>query len=438
MLHALGDSWRELSADLRELRRQGPWRPKPEKGLRRVLLCACWLGVHVNAAVWMIIYGAFSRSPGLAAVWLFFTSLAGLCYLLVTFSDPGFVSAPALQEMIDAAGLQISVTAPDEASAGTLESGECKSSCESSSSDVPGAAAAGTAGGIELRGVEHSAENADAATAEMMPVIAVGAGKATLSGAAKGASSVVRELEVVPGDDGSTEGAGAAHDRVTQVDGGLSERYVWKGGSRLISQPDSSAPPPLSEPASRFFSHFSDKAGMLVPLRAKYSKKHQKIVAKFDHYCHLLGNSVGELNHGRFWWLLLLQVISIWLGKWLVDHAFIHVRATKGLSERWLVYNIPLLIIDLLSYIFGIPLAILLLIHSFHGLTSNTTYEFIKWDKIEYLKGFYEFTCPFSEGFWGNLGRFCCPRGFKLWERPAPEGEWPENCWRNRYWSCCA
>ena len=40
----------------------------------------------------------------------------------------------------------------------------------------------------------------------------------------------------------------------------------------------------------------------------KYSKKHRRIIAKFDHYCYLLGNAVGEGNHGDFWRFLFVQV----------------------------------------------------------------------------------------------------------------------------------
>lgn len=51
-------------------------------------------------------------------------------------------------------------------------------------------------------------------------------------------------------------------------------------------------------------------------------------------------------------------------------------------------------------------------------------------------QGFYEFSCPFSEGLWLNLRNFCCPHGVRLWARPLPEREWPETCWRNRYYTC--
>ena len=57
-------------------------------------------------------------------------------------------------------------------------------------------------------------------------------------------------------------------------------------------------------------------------------------------------------------------------------------------------------------------------------------------EKLAYLKGFYECSCPFSEGWIENVRHFCCPRGPKLWRRPDPESEWPETIYRNRYYTC--
>ena len=47
---------------------------------------------------------------------------------------------------------------------------------------------------------------------------------------------------------------------------------------------------------------------MHLPIRGKYTKKHGRVVAKFDHYCYMLGNSVGEMNHGLFYRFLFVQV----------------------------------------------------------------------------------------------------------------------------------
>ena len=212
-----------------------------------------------------------------------------------------------------------------------------------------------------------------------------------------------------------------------------------------------------------YFVGWADAVELHVPIRGKYCKKHGRIVGarrnfwrkisaqfsrrnsrrtladglppsagKFDHYCYALGNSVGELNHGAFWRFLFVQTTAIWTGKFLLDHAYLAI----GRRVVWAAVNAPLLAVNILSWAFGVPLSILLLVHGFNACTSTTTYEFLKLEKLAYLKGFYECSCPFSEGWIENVRHFCCPRGPKLWRRPDPESEWPETIYRNRYYTC--
>eukprot|EP00965_Chrysotila_dentata_P091833 3031824-Pleurochrysis_carterae.AAC.3 len=114
--------------------------------------------------------------------------------------------------------------------------------------------------------------------------------------------------------------------------------------------------------------------------------------------------------------------------KGIIDRHYLHFSA----GSPWAAANVPLMILDVLAYVFGIPLSLVLLIHSYLAATSTTTFEFIKMEKLDYLRGFYEFSCPFSQGLCTNLRHFCCPRGLQLWARPPPESEWPETWWRNR------
>ena len=61
----------------------------------------------------------------------------------------------------------------------------------------------------------------------------------------------------------------------------------------------------------------------------------RRVVAKFDHYCYMLGNSVGELNHGRFYRMVFAQLISIWTGYWLIHHAYLSFHS----SIAWTIAN---------------------------------------------------------------------------------------------------
>ena len=76
------------------------------------------------------------------------------------------------------------------------------------------------------------------------------------------------------------------------------------GGHALADARQVSGRPSNPEPA--------DLRGGCPPsaraVRVQYTKKTGRVIAKFDHYCYLLGNAVGEGNHGDFWRFLFVQV----------------------------------------------------------------------------------------------------------------------------------
>ncbi len=91
----------------------------PAKGLRRSVLICGWLALHIFELAVLIVYGAFPRGPVHASWWLLTTLVAGLLYIRVVFSDPGFVDAAMLQRMVDDLGLSVTVAGTD-ASRGLL------------------------------------------------------------------------------------------------------------------------------------------------------------------------------------------------------------------------------------------------------------------------------------------------------------------------------
>jgi hypothetical protein len=98
----------ELRQDWRSYRAQG-WssvlRERPAKGLRRSVLIAGWLTLHAFEAVAITVYGlpwGPSGAPKRTVLWLLITSLAGLQYVRLVFSDPGFLTPEALQALADA------------------------------------------------------------------------------------------------------------------------------------------------------------------------------------------------------------------------------------------------------------------------------------------------------------------------------------------------
>eukprot|EP00962_Isochrysis_galbana_P011060 scaffold3097_cov119-Isochrysis_galbana.AAC.1 len=98
----------ELRQDWRSYRAQG-WsnvlREHPAKGLRRSVLIAGWLALHGFEAVAITVYGlpwGPSGAPVRTVLWLLVTSLAGLQYVRLVFSDPGFLTPASVQALADA------------------------------------------------------------------------------------------------------------------------------------------------------------------------------------------------------------------------------------------------------------------------------------------------------------------------------------------------
>jgi hypothetical protein len=120
LLLAFRDSFSELVADARLARTEGLFVKPPAKGVRRSVLCCGWVVLHVFELVVLLGYGAFPKGPAHAVWWLLATLLAGVLYVRVCFSDPGFLSPLTVQRMADDLGLDVTVAGSD-ATRGLLE-----------------------------------------------------------------------------------------------------------------------------------------------------------------------------------------------------------------------------------------------------------------------------------------------------------------------------
>ena len=81
-----------------------------------------------------------------------------------------------------------------------------------------------------------------------------------------------------------------------------------------------------------------------------------------------------------------------------------------------------------------------------------TTYEFMRSNRIDYLKGTRDFDLPYSRGLTTNMKFFFFKDGLlhiifnhkwepQNWKLPGKivrdSEEWWDNLWENKYWSCC-
>lgn len=202
---------------------------------------------------------------------------------------------------------------------------------------------------------------------------------------------------------------------------------------------------------------------MSVPYRSHHCNKCQRCVATFDHHCFVIGTCIGERNHCRFYSFVLLNFLGVWLLCHIVDSAFNIAKlaaATGSITGAQLGNDLEGAYIS--SVILGITwwyLAILLGYQTFLVSTSSTGYECIKSGSQSSSNGRgddYEACDPPYGGrhVFENLYYFCCTRDGLLfrvrgtewkptnWRKPLPRPNIEDtgirdNCFRNKYYSCC-
>mmetsp|Transcript_11801 Transcript_11801/g.15322 ORF Transcript_11801/g.15322 Transcript_11801/m.15322 type:complete len:428 (+) Transcript_11801:133-1416(+) len=185
-----------------------------------------------------------------------------------------------------------------------------------------------------------------------------------------------------------------------------------------------------------------------VPLRTKYCRQSQKFVAKYDHFCGVIGTCIGERNHFRFWLFLLGNTIMICYGVVVVHSGF---RDTTAKFEVWIGENGHALAVMIVLVFLLLVVGGLFCFHCFLLIGNVTSYEFMRTEKISYLAGTKDFDLPFSRGLCTNLTSCIVQDGLiamllrREW-KPFTYKREPivrdsdnifDNLWENKYWSCC-
>ncbi|XP_072285986.1 palmitoyltransferase ZDHHC12 isoform X2 [Pyxicephalus adspersus] len=151
---------------------------------------------------------------------------------------------------------------------------------------------------------------------------------------------------------------------------------------------------------------------MLKPMRARHCKSCNHCVRRYDHHCPWIENCVGEKNHRSFMLYLTVKLVVLLWAFHLAWSGF-HYEVTWS---DWLRINVFLLLAFILITICTAVVGLLLACHLYLISSNFTTWEFMSYNRISYLKQCDLNSNPFDRGIVWNLWNFFCTHGHVTWE----------------------
>lgn len=169
----------------------------------------------------------------------------------------------------------------------------------------------------------------------------------------------------------------------------------------IYSQEDNSERLPSEAKNKEIFSQFCEKCQKIQPLRARHCSLCNACIAMFDHHCPFIGTCVGEKNRIFFFWFVFFQACECWIG-----FGICVLNTEKGdATGNWARENVKYILLAFAGFFIGILISFLWGYHLVLALRNLTTWENLRWHKIQYLQKS-DFS-PFSKGIIENLRYYC-------------------------------
>lgn len=143
-------------------------------------------------------------------------------------------------------------------------------------------------------------------------------------------------------------------------------------------------------------------------MRTKHCRNCNKCVATYDHHCPWIGNCVAEKNRVYFFVFLVVLFIEIIMTLYIFIQAYI----PSSELDQWFNNNLFALCGSIITGFFFLMVGSLLCIHLYLASNNLTTWEFLSWNKISYMKVWPKIHgSPFSQGKGKlyNLSLYFCP-----------------------------
>lgn len=149
------------------------------------------------------------------------------------------------------------------------------------------------------------------------------------------------------------------------------------------------------------YSQFCEKCQKIQPLRARHCSICNACIAMFDHHCPFIGTCIGEKNRMFFFWFVFFQACECWIGLGICVNS---TEEKSGLNN-WVRANIKYVLLAFIGFLIGTLITFLWAYHLNLALRNLTTWESLRWQKIQYLQK--SANSPFSKGIIENLKYYC-------------------------------